>query len=307
LYQEAEHAFQYWHDLSTEIENLYRKLESVQEGDPQAGPLLEELHALQQQMERSGFYRREERIHSVLTGLGFSPADFSRPAEEFSGGWQMRIALAKVLLEDPDILLLDEPTNYLDIEARTWLEKHLSTFSGGVLVVSHDKYFLDVTVSEVYEIFNRRITRYAGNYSAYEKRRAVEMESLLKAYREQQEEIARQEEFIRRFRYNASKAALVQSRIKQLEKIPGSRCRKPLKKIHFRFPPPPPCGRKVLTVEALPKPMETYRYLKTFLLSWNGEKNLPWSDTMEPGNRPFLEFWQEKIRPQPENFSGEAE
>ncbi|HOV40138.1 MAG TPA: ABC-F family ATP-binding cassette domain-containing protein, partial [Spirochaetales bacterium] len=226
---------------------------TVQEGDPQAGPLLVELHALQEQVERSGFYRREERIYSVLTGLGFSPEDFSRATEEFSGGWQMRIALAKVLLEDPDILLLDEPTNYLDIEARNWLEKYLSTFSGGVLVVSHDKYFLDVTVSEVYEIFNRRITRYTGNYSAYEQRRVVEMESLLKAYREQQEEISRQEEFIRRFRYNASKAALVQSRIKQLEKIPRIEVPETLKKIHFRFPSPPPCGRKVLTVEALSK------------------------------------------------------
>ena len=253
LYQEAEQAFQYWHDLSKEIENIYSKLETVQEGNPQAGPLLEELHALQEQVERSGFYRREERIYSVLTGLGFSPEDFSRATEEFSGGWQMRIALAKVLLEDPDILLLDEPTNYLDIEARNWLEKYLSTFSGGVLVVSHDKYFLDVTVSEVYEIFNRRITRYTGNYSAYEQRRVVEMESLLKAYREQQEEISRQEEFIRRFRYNASKAALVQSRIKQLEKIPRIEVPETLKKIHFRFPSPPPCGRKVLTVEALSK------------------------------------------------------
>ena len=122
----------------------------------------------------------------------------------------MRIALAKVLLEMPDILLLDEPTNYLDIEARSWLENWLRSFTGGYLLVSHDRYFLDVTVTEVYELFQGSLKRYAGNYSGYEKIRQAEFDSLLKRHAEQQEEIAKLESLINRFRYKASKAAFVQ-------------------------------------------------------------------------------------------------
>ncbi len=273
LYQEMEQAFQYFHRIQDRIEGICQRMASIKESDPEATPLLEELHQLQERLDHSGFYHRDARISEVLRGLGFSPADLHRPTEEFSGGWQMRIALAKVLLEDPDVLLLDEPTNYLDIEARTWLETFLSTFSGGVLLVSHDKYFLDVTVTEVYEIFNRKVSRYVGNYSSYEKKREEELKTLLAAYRHQQEEIARQEEFIRRFRYNASKAALVQSRIKQLEKLKRIEVPETLKKIHFRFPPPPPCGKKVLEIEALSK---SYGTLEVFsdlsLVLERGEK-----------------------------------
>ena len=273
LFQEMEGAFQYFHQIQDQIEGIGQRLLSLTEADPQTTPLLEELHHLQERLNHSGFYRRDARISEVLRGLGFSPEDLDRPTEEFSGGWQMRIALAKVLLEDPDVLLLDEPTNYLDIEARTWLEHFLSTFSGGVLVVSHDKYFLDVTVSEVYEIFNRKVTRYMGNYSSYEKKREEELQTLLALYRHQQEEIARQEEFIRRFRYNASKAALVQSRIKQLEKLQRIEVPETLKKIHFQFPPPPPCGKKVLEIEALSKSYGTRKIFSdlSFILE-KGEK-----------------------------------
>lgn len=253
LFQEMEGAFQYFHQIQDQIEEIGQRLASLTEADPQTTPLLEELHHLQEQLDHSGFYRREARIFEVLRGLGFSQDAMDRSAEEFSGGWQMRIALAKVLLGNPEVLLLDEPTNYLDIEARTWLEKFLSSFPGGVLLVSHDKYFLDVTVHEVYEIFNRKVTRYTGNYSSYEKKREEELQTLLSLYRHQQEETARQEEFIRRFRYNASKAALVQSRIKQLEKLQRIEVPETLKKIHFQFPPPPPCGKKVLEIEALSK------------------------------------------------------
>ena len=261
LYEELEQAFRYFHGIQDRIDGICQRLASITESDPQATLLLEELHLLQERLEHSGFYRRNARIFEVLRGLGFSETDIHRRTEEFSGGWQMRIALAKVLLEDPDVLLLDEPTNYLDIEARTWLENFLSTFAGGVLLVSHDKYFLDVTVSEVYEIFNRKVSRYVGNYSAYEKKREEELRTLLAAYRRQEEEIARQEEFIHRFRYNASKAALVQSRIKQLEKLERIEVPETLKKIHFHFPPPPPSGKKVLQIEELTK---SYGTLKVF-------------------------------------------
>ena len=163
-------------------------------------------------LEESGWNRREVLARQTLEGLGFSKEDMTRSVEEFSGGWQMRIALAKALLEKPDILLLDEPTNYLDIEARNWLEKFLHDFSGGFLLVSHDRYFLDVTINEVYELFNGDLKRYSGNYTHYEKVRAVELETLMQRYEQQQEEINKLEDFIRRFGYKATKAAQAQEK-----------------------------------------------------------------------------------------------
>ena len=179
----------------------------------------------------------------------------NRSVEEFSGGWQMRIALAKALLEKPDILLLDEPTNYLDIEARNWLEQFLHDFTGGFLLVSHDRYFLDVTINEVYELFNGDLKRYPGNYSHYEKVRAVELETLMAKYEQQQEEINKLEDFIRRFGYKATKAAQAQERQKMLDKILAEKIEIPetLKKIRFSFPPAPHSGRLVLTLENINK------------------------------------------------------
>lgn len=215
--------------------------------------LVEEHHEAQIALEESGWHRRRSLAEQMLLGLGFSAQDFDRQVGEFSGGWQMRVALAKILLEHPDILLLDEPTNYLDIEARTWLESWLRDFTGGFLIVSHDRYFLDSTINEVYELFGGSLKRYAGTYSQYEKVRAVELESLIKHYEEQQDEIAKTEDFIRRFRYNASKAAMVQDRVKRLEKIERIEIPESLKKIHFRFPPAPHTGRLVLTTSGLNK------------------------------------------------------
>ena len=165
----------------------------------------------------------------------------------------MRIALAKILLESPDIMLLDEPTNYLDIEARSWLESWLRSFPGGCLLVSHDRYFLDVSVNEVYEIFQGNLKRYTGNYSAYERTRAVELESLIKRYDAQQEEIEKTEALIRRFRYKATKAAFAQELIKRLEKMERIEIPENLKKIHITFPPPPHSGRTALTLEGIGK------------------------------------------------------
>ena len=165
----------------------------------------------------------------------------------------MRIALAKILLEQPDILLLDEPTNYLDIEARNWLESRLEIFPGGCLLVSHDRFFLDTTVNEVYELFLGNLKRYAGNYSTYEKIRKAELENLEKRYNEQQEEIAKTEALIRRFRYKASKAAFAQDLIKRLEKMERIEIPENLKKININFPPPPHSGKTALIAAALGK------------------------------------------------------
>ena len=253
LIDEAETAFAPMQEMLAEAERIGSLLEKSADGDGQVAALVEEHHRLQEQVEDSGYYRRQAIIGPVLTGLGFSPEDINRDTGEFSGGWQMRIALAKVLLEHPDILLLDEPTNYLDIEARAWLENWLGKFPGGCLLVSHDRYFLDVTVNEVYEFFQGNLKRYAGNYSDYEKIRQVELASLVKRYTEQQEEIAKTEALINRFRYKARKAAFAQELIKRLEKMDRIEIPENLKKISITFPPPPHSPRVALTVEGLGK------------------------------------------------------
>jgi ATP-binding cassette subfamily F protein 3 len=253
LREEAETAYDGIRGLIARMEAVGRTLEGSEKDGGRTAVLVEEHHRLGEAVENSGFYAREAVIAAVLEGLGFAPADLDRRTGEFSGGWQMRVALAKVLLETPDILLLDEPTNYLDIEARTWLEGWLKKRKGGYLLVSHDRYFLDLTVTEVYELFQGSLKRYAGNYSAYERIRRAELESLAKRYAAQQEEIARAEDLIRRFRYKASKAAMVQERIKMLEKMERIEIPESLKKISIAFPPPPHAGRVALTLEGIGK------------------------------------------------------
>jgi ATP-binding cassette subfamily F protein 3 len=261
LRDEAETAFAHIHELIDKAEKIAAALQDAKSDDASSKALLEDHHRLQEQIENSGYYSRSAEISSVLAGFGFSPNDLDRDTGEFSGGWQMRIALAKALLERPDILLLDEPTNYLDIEARGWLENWLAKFSGGCLLVSHDRYFLDVTVNEVYEIFQGNLKRYAGNYSAYEKTRQQELASLMKRYTEQQEEIAKTEALIRRFRYKASKAAFAQDLIKRLEKMDRIEIPENLKRINISFPPPPHSPRVAFTIEGLGKSYGAKRVL----------------------------------------------
>jgi ATP-binding cassette subfamily F protein 3 len=273
LRDETETAFAPIRKLLNEAEEIGRTLERAKNGDRAVAALVEEHHRLHERVENSGYYRREAAIAMTLAGLGFAPGDLDRETGEFSGGWQMRIALAKVLLEQPDILLLDEPTNYLDIEARTWLENWLVNFSGGCLLVSHDRWFLDVTVNEVYELFQGNLKRYAGNYSAYEKVRQVELASLMKRYEEQQEEIAKTEALIRRFRYKASRAAFAQELIKRLEKMERIEIPENLKKISITFPPPPHSGRVALTLAGIGKSYGTRRVLSGLdLLIESGER-----------------------------------
>ncbi|MDR0998242.1 MAG: ABC-F family ATP-binding cassette domain-containing protein [Treponema sp.] len=275
LREEAETAFEPIRALLLRAEGIAGELEKAKSDGGRTGLLLEEYHRFQETVEASGYYRRDAAVSSVLSGLGFSGADLERDTGEFSGGWQMRIALAKVLLEQPDILLLDEPTNYLDIEARSWLEGWLGDFTGGCLLVSHDRYFLDVTVNEIYEIFQGSLKRYAGNYSAYEKTRQQELESLLKRYDAQQEEIAKTEALIRRFRYKANKAAFAQELIKRLEKMEPIEIPESLKKISITFPPPPHSGRKVLSLEGLGKSYDRRRIFSGLdLLIEKGERLL---------------------------------
>ncbi|MDR2397507.1 MAG: ABC-F family ATP-binding cassette domain-containing protein [Spirochaetaceae bacterium] len=253
LQEEVESAYTGIRALLDRQEALGRLLEGATQDDRSTGLLLKEYQEIEDRVATSGYYDREQVQVQVLRGLGFSPEDLPRPTGEFSGGWQMRIALAKVLLARPEILLLDEPTNYLDIEARAWLESWLCSFTGGYLLVSHDRYFLDRTVTEVYELWQGKLTRYEGNYTAYEQVRQAAMESLIKRYEAQQEEIARSEDLIRRFRYKASKAAMAQERIKKLEKMERIVLPESFKRIRITLPVPPHAGRIALTAQGLGK------------------------------------------------------
>lgn len=250
LKEEADKAFEYGYEIQKEIDEIGSQLES---NPSNTDVLVIKQSELIQKLEDSGWHRREAAAESVLLGLGFSRQDFEKNTEEFSGGWQMRIALAKALMQNPDILLLDEPTNYLDIEARNWLESFLQNYNGGFLLVSHDRYFLDVTINEVYELFNGELKRYAGNFSHYEKVREVELKTLIAEYEQQQQEINKLEDFINRFGYKATKAAQAQEYQKKLDKMVRIEIPESLKKIHFTFPPAPHAGRLVLRLKNICK------------------------------------------------------
>ena len=252
LKQEADRAFDFGYEIQKEIDKIGDQLKA---GIGNTDALLIKQSELISKLEESGWHRREATAESVLLGLGFSHEDLNRQTEEFSGGWQMRIALAKSLMQNPDILLLDEPTNYLDIEARAWLETFLQNYKGAFLLVSHDRYFLDVTVNEVYELFGGDLKRYKGNFSHYEQIREVELKTLIAEYEKQTDEIEKLQDFIRRFGVQATKAAQAQERQKQLDKILAQRIEIPesLKKIHFKFPPAPHAGNLVLRTKGLSK------------------------------------------------------
>jgi ATP-binding cassette, subfamily F, member 3 len=198
-------------------------------------------------------YALDAQVGTVLTGLGFSKDDWRRRTEEFSGGWQMRISLAKLLLQKPSLLLLDEPTNHLDLETRNWLEDYLRTYPNGYILISHDRYFLDVTVDKIIEIWNKGLHVYHGNYEKYLQQKAERRAQIEAAYRNQRERIEQLEAFINRFRYQATKAKQVQSRIKELEKIERIEIPNEEPVIHFTFPQPPPSGRTVVEVSGLDK------------------------------------------------------
>ena len=250
LKEETDKAFEFGYEIQKEIDEIGSQLES---NPSNTDVLVIKQSELIQKLEDSGWHRREAAAESVLLGLGFSRQDFEKNTEEFSGGWQMRIALAKALMQNPDILLLDEPTNYLDIEARNWLESFLQNYNGGFLLVSHDRYFLDVTINEVYELFNGELKRYAGNFSHYEKVREVELKTLIAEYEQQQQEINKLEDFINRFGYKATKAAQAQEYQKKLDKMVRIEIPESLKKIHFTFPPAPHAGRLVLRLKNICK------------------------------------------------------
>lgn len=243
-------------EIQARLKILEQKLTEPLEDDEMT-KVLEEYGELQGEFENMGGYDLESRASEILTGLGIGPEDHLRPTESFSGGWKMRIALAKILVLNPDLLLMDEPTNHLDLESIIWLEEWITNFKGSLLMTSHDREFMNRIVSRVVEVANNTITTYGGNYDFYEKEKEIRLEQLIAAAKRQEEMLAKEEEFIARFAARASHAAQVQSRVKKLEKIDRIEVPQEEKAIHFEWPVPPRGGDEVLKMENLGKIWKT--------------------------------------------------
>ncbi|MRR07380.1 MAG: ABC-F family ATP-binding cassette domain-containing protein [Deltaproteobacteria bacterium] len=252
LFSEVMSALEDLREIEREMQEITASLE-IASNDGLHDALLERYGVLQEEFRAKGGYTWEAMVGTVLRGLGFSPDDWDRQCETFSGGWQMRIALAKLLLRKPKLLLLDEPTNHLDIEACNWLESYLCDYPYAVVLVSHDRYFMDQVCRRITEVWNSTLTDYACSYSRYLEEREERIVRLREVKRRQDEEIARMEDFITRFRYKADKAPLVQSRIKQLEKIERIVLPAERRRVRFSFPDPPRSGRVVLELKEVTK------------------------------------------------------
>jgi len=253
VFEECLTVFDEIREMEGEIEKLGAQLTELDHASTEYEAAAERFSLLQDRFHALDGYALDAQVGTVLTGLGFAKEDWSRGTEEFSGGWQMRIALAKLLLAKPNLLLLDEPTNHLDLETRNWLEGYLRTYPFGYILISHDRYFLDVTVDRTVEIWNKRLAIYHGNYAKYLSQKDERRAQLMAAYKNQREQIEHLEAFINRFRYQATKAKQVQSRIKELEKIERIEIPNEEPVIHFTFPQPPPSGRLVVEAEGLTK------------------------------------------------------
>jgi len=232
-------------EMEQEMENLMTGMGELDPASPEYSQVADRFHQLDSEFRMRDGYAIEAQVGTVLSGLGFRKEEWTKRTENFSGGWQMRIALGKLLLQKPNFLLLDEPTNHLDLEARNWLESYLHDYPGAFVLISHDRYFLDVTVDRIAEIWNKRIHFYPGNYEKYLQLKTERREQLEAAYRNQRERIEQLEGFINRFRATATKAKQVQSRIKELDKIERIEIPPDERSIHFKFPQPKSSGRVV--------------------------------------------------------------
>ena len=248
--------------METEMESLTRAMAELDHESGEYAAVADRFHLLENEFQTRDGYAIESQVGAVLQGLGFRKEDWARRTDEFSGGWQMRIALAKLLLQKPNLLLLDEPTNHLDLESRNWLEEYLAQYPFAYVLISHDRYFLDVTVKRIVEIWNKGVHFYPGNYEQFVKLKTERREQLEAAYKNQRERIEHLETFISRFRYQATKAKQVQSRIKELEKIERIEIPQEEQAIHFKFPQPQPSGRSVAEFKDVAKsygPKEVFR------------------------------------------------
>ncbi len=269
LFEEAKSAYADLLELRREQERIGEELEIR----PTEAGLLSRFGEIEDEWQRRGGYEIGARVGEVLSGLGFSKADHERPTGSFSQGWQMRIALARLLIEGNDLILLDEPTNYLDIEARSWLLGFLSRHRGGLVLVAHDRYFLDSVVTRITEIGMGGLRDYPGNFSRYETRRAAEIADLRKRAAEQNEEIERHKRFISRFRYQASRARQVQSRVKALDRMERIDLPPEPRRFRLRLPPPPRSGPVPVRLTAAAKAYgETVVFRPTDLAVERGQR-----------------------------------
>ena len=253
VFQECLTAFDEAISLEREMEELAHKMGEVDPSTREFQAVMDRYEWCTNRYQALDGYTKEAQVGTVLGGLAFPRNDWDRLCEEFSGGWQMRVALAKLLLAKPNVLLLDEPTNHLDLEARNWLEDYLSNYPHAFLLISHDRFFLDATVRKIVHLWNRKAHFYTGNYTKFEKLRDERLAQIRAAYRNQRDRIEQVDAFINRFRYQATKAKQVQSRIKELEKMERIEIPPEEKTIHFRFPQPKPSGRVVVELDRVAK------------------------------------------------------
>lgn len=258
VFEECATAFEDLQEIEAELAELARQLSQLDPTSPAYARASHRFHELETVFHSRSGYALEARIGAVLAGLGFPERDWHRPVEQFSGGWQMRIALAKLLLAEPAFLLLDEPTNHLDLEARNWFEQYLESYPHAFVLVSHDRRLLDRVVTRIAEIDLQHLNLYSGNYSSYLEQKQKRREQLEAAWKHQQQHIRHLEEFINRFRYKASHARVVQSRIKELERIERIELPPQLPTLQFRFPQPPPSGRVVAVLQRVSKAYDAH-------------------------------------------------
>ncbi len=253
LYKEVESAFEDVLMIEQELQEAYEKLAVADHTTEEYSELLEIIGELQHKQEEADAFRLKSKIETVLMGLGFSVADLEKNVRAFSGGWQMRIALAKLLLREPSVLLLDEPTNHLDIESLQWLEEYLKSYNGAIMLISHDRAFLDSITKKTFSLSLGKMDVYAGNYSFFEKEKVIRKELVMNAKKNQEQQMKQTQDFIERFRYKATKARQVQSRVKQLEKIELIEVEDEEAEIHFHFPNAQPSGRVVMELTNIHK------------------------------------------------------
>src|SRR5580693_3175735 len=253
VFAECMSVFDELRNMERELETLTHSIAELDHTSTAYADVADRYHRLEHEFQTRGGYSIEAEVGRALMGLGFRKEDWERQTDEFSGGWQMRLALAKLLLQKPNLLLLDEPTNHLDLEARNWLEEYLHDYPHAFILISHDRYFLDVTVNKIAELWNKRFWFYTGNYDKFLAQKTRRNEQLQADYRNQRDRIEQLEVFINRFRYQATKAKQVQSRIKELEKIERIEVPPEEKTIHFSFPQPKVSGRIVVEFEDVAK------------------------------------------------------
>ncbi len=262
LFDEVESAFENVIRLREDLKEVDAVLNSAPVGSQEYADALESMGEITHKLEDAEESKLRSRVETVLQGLGFKMSDMRRPCSEFSGGWQMRIALAKLLLKEPSLLMLDEPTNHLDIESIAWLEDYLGGYGGAVMIVSHDRAFLDLLTNRTFHITRGRLDSYAGNYGFFLEESEARRHQLERAAANQQKKIDKTERFIERFRYKSSKAAQVQSRIKALDKVDRIELEQGESEISFRFPEPARSGQVVLDVENVSKAFGDHKVLQ---------------------------------------------